>query len=239
MGVVDAVSADTLLPVSEVFGPTFQGEGPYAGVRTGFVRLGLCNLHCEWCDTPYTWDTSRYDVDKECPDTRIGEVHDRLLALDVRTVCLSGGEPLMQRAKLDQLMVADWYWHVETNGTIPPPPYWREHVQHTTVSPKINTTSDSATKRIKLGSLAAWAALAWEGEAIFKFVCATTADLERVARVVQLAKLDPSTVWVMPQGTTAREVLTRHRALADRILERGWNTTTRLHTLLYGEERGR
>ncbi|HHK7228110.1 TPA: hypothetical protein ACQXLV_002143, partial [Streptococcus pneumoniae] len=42
------------LPVSEVFGPTIQGEGPHAGRTCHFIRLGGCNLSCSWCDTPYS-----------------------------------------------------------------------------------------------------------------------------------------------------------------------------------------
>lgn len=41
------------LLVSEVFGPTVQGEGKHCGRIAAFVRLGGCNLHCRWCDTPY------------------------------------------------------------------------------------------------------------------------------------------------------------------------------------------
>src|SRR5437764_321458 len=44
---------DTLV-VSEVFGPTAQGEGPALGRRCGFVRLGGCNLSCSWCFAPDT-----------------------------------------------------------------------------------------------------------------------------------------------------------------------------------------
>ena len=39
------------LVVSEIFGPTWQGEGPSLGRRCGFVRLGRCNLACTFCDT--------------------------------------------------------------------------------------------------------------------------------------------------------------------------------------------
>lgn len=56
---------DHSLVVSEVFGPTHQGEGPHAGQLCAFVRLMGCNLSCSWCDTPYTWDASRYDLKAE------------------------------------------------------------------------------------------------------------------------------------------------------------------------------
>lgn len=228
----------TELPVSEVFGPTWQGEGPHAGTRTGFVRLGLCNLSCEWCDTPYTWDASRFRIDKECPPTTVEEVHALLRPMDVRTVCLSGGEPLIHKAKLPALLSPAWSWQVETNGTIVPPSWWAEMVEHTSVSPKVNTR-DPFRKRIKPKALAAWRELAEDGKAAFKFVCSEPADLDAVADVVELARIGPEHVWVMPQGTDAATVLARHRELADAIEDRGWHTTTRLHTLLYGQERGR
>jgi 7-carboxy-7-deazaguanine synthase len=41
---------------AECFGPTLQGEGKHIGEQAYFIRLGLCNLDCKWCDTPYTWD---------------------------------------------------------------------------------------------------------------------------------------------------------------------------------------
>ena len=48
-----------MLRVNEVYDrPTVQGEGPHVGRLCTFVRLWGCNLHCRWCDTPYTWDTT-------------------------------------------------------------------------------------------------------------------------------------------------------------------------------------
>jgi organic radical activating enzyme len=230
--------SDEVLPVAEVFGPTWQGEGPHAGVRTGFVRLGLCNLSCEWCDTPYTWDSSRYDLAAEAPDMTVAEVFAQLRPMDVDTVCLSGGEPLMHHQRLRPLLHPDWEWHAETNGTIPPPPWWAEHVAHTSVSPKINTR-DPEKKRLKPHALRGWAALARRGMACFKFVAATPADLEAVAAITAEYGVERRDVWVMPQGTTTDELLERHQWLAPRIERYGWNTTTRLHVLLYGTERRR
>lgn len=50
------------LLVSEIFS-SVQGEGPNAGRPSVFVRLGIYNLSCSWCDTPYTWlfDTARLE----------------------------------------------------------------------------------------------------------------------------------------------------------------------------------
>ena len=34
------------LPVLEIFGPTFQGEGRAIGQKTMFVRTAGCDYHC-------------------------------------------------------------------------------------------------------------------------------------------------------------------------------------------------
>ena len=62
------------LVISEVFGPTVQGEGPTIGRRAAFVRLGRCNLDCSWCDTPYTWDWERYDPKVELHERPVPEI---------------------------------------------------------------------------------------------------------------------------------------------------------------------
>jgi len=40
------------LAIQEIF-PTFQGEGPFVGYPSVFVRLGGCNLACDFCDTEF------------------------------------------------------------------------------------------------------------------------------------------------------------------------------------------
>lgn len=230
------------LPLSEVFGPTLQGEGPHTGRRCYFVRLGQCNLHCSWCDTPYTWDHRRYDVDAECPPTPVDQVHHRLADLGATrasTVVLSGGEPLIHHHRLQALLTPAHQWHVETNGTIPPPDWWPVAVAHTTVSPKVAQTDDPHGKRIKPKVLNAWAAMG--SRVAFKFVVRATwshPDLARVDNLVDALGLDPWQVWVMPEGTTPEAVLAGTRLLAQPVIDRGYNLTTRLHTLIWHDERG-
>ncbi len=46
-------------------------------------------------------------------------------------------------------------------------------------------------------------------------------------------------VWVQPEGVTTAQHLATLHTLADHIVERGYNTSTRLHLLAWNEERGR
>src|SRR5262249_7493061 len=94
------------LVVSEVFGPTWQGEGPSIGRRCGFVRLGRCNLACTWCDTPYTWDWERYDPAKELHRRAVTEVVSDLEAMAIDMVVISGGEPMLQQSHLPPFLAA-------------------------------------------------------------------------------------------------------------------------------------
>ena len=68
------------LRVNEIFGPTFQGEGPHAGQSAVFLRTSGCNLNCSWCDTPYTWDWERYDREAETHPMAPNEVDRASLA---------------------------------------------------------------------------------------------------------------------------------------------------------------
>ena len=45
------------LRISEIFGPTIQGEGALIGKPTVFVRAGGCDYRCSWCDTLYAVDS--------------------------------------------------------------------------------------------------------------------------------------------------------------------------------------
>jgi 7-carboxy-7-deazaguanine synthase len=226
------------LAVSEVFGPTVQGEGPTAGRRAGFVRLGRCNLDCRWCDTPYTWDWDRYDPAVEVATTPVAEVVARLDAMAVERVVITGGEPLLQQRSLVPLLGVlgerGWAVEVETNGTIAPTPEVAAGVTAFNVSPKLANSGVPEDRRLRPDALRALVAT---GKAAFKFVATGVGDLDEIAAVVAAYGLAP--VWVMPEGTDAATVSGRLAALADGVVARGWNLTTRLHVLVWGDERGR
>lgn len=41
--------SEHMYPISEIFGPTIQGEGPLAGMQTFFLRFAGCEYDCSWC----------------------------------------------------------------------------------------------------------------------------------------------------------------------------------------------
>src|SRR5674476_1071534 len=109
-----------VMQVSEVFGPTIQGEGRNTGQLASFLRLAGCNLACSWCDSPYTWDWSRFDRHAEVSHVTVGEVAERLDSMPGRIV-VTGGEPLIQAHAIASLMdvLPHRLFDLETNGTRP------------------------------------------------------------------------------------------------------------------------
>jgi 7-carboxy-7-deazaguanine synthase len=224
------------LVVSELFGPTLQGEGASAGQRAGFVRLGRCSLNCSWCDTPYSWDWKRYDPAVELREIDVGEVAASIRAMDVPRVVVTGGEPLLQQRALVELLrlLPGLAVEVETNGIHAPEPELVEHVERFNVSPKLANAGIERSRRYKPEVLRA---LQVTGKAVFKFVACDPPDLDEIEAMV--AECDLTDVWVMPEGTDAQTLVARAQRLADAVVARGWHLTPRLHILLWGDERGR
>ncbi len=243
-----AESPADVLYVAEVFGPTFQGEGPSTGRLALFVRLGGCNLHCTWCDTPYTWDARRWDLREQIRPVAWQRIVAQLAAAvpagTAPVLVVTGGEPLghQGRPAFRRLLAAaaglGLEIEVETNGTrVPLPDLPGDPVFN--VSPKLAHAGDPVELRIDAPALAAFRELAGRGRARFKFVVGAVGQLDEVAGIVADHRLPADAVWIMPEGIDARTVLDGGRALADPVLARGWHLTLRMHTLLWGEERAR
>lgn len=230
------MAVDTLV-VSEVFGPTWQGEGPSLGRRAGFVRLGRCNLACTFCDTPYTWRWTDHDPAVELRTVAVDDVVADLLGMAVPLVVVTGGEPLLQQSHLPPLLrplrTRDIEVEIETAGTLTPSPELLELTTRFNVSPKLANSGNDRRRRLKPDVLQALQAT---GRAAFKFVALDAVDLDEIGRIVEDNGL--TEVWIMPEGTDAETIVTRSRALIEPVQERGWNLTTRLHVLLWGDRRG-
>lgn len=233
-------TTDTLV-ASEVFGPTIQGEGPNVGRRAGFIRLGGCNLACSWCDTPYSWDGSRFDLRSELERRPVADLAARALAGAPDLVVITGGEPMLHQQqpgwpRLLDAVTGHAAVEIETNGTITPTRETLSRPVRFNVSPKLGHSGDPEFARIKPLRLAAFALTR---RAVFKFVCRDAGDVIDVAGIVDECDLDPATVWISPEGTDPETVIQHHRATADTAIDYGFNISTRLHVLLWGNERAR
>lgn len=230
--------AAPLLFLAERFGPTLQGEGPSSGQPALFIRLSRCNLDCTWCDTPYTWDWSRFDPRVESTRVSSPEILDWVEEHPTSLVVITGGEPLIQQRRLDSLVQGlvqrGRRVEFETNGTIAPLPTLCVPGVTFNVSPKLASSGVNEDRRIVPDALQSLAA---SGQAIFKFVVSDEDDVDEVSALQ--SKFSLPAVWVMPEGTSSGLITDRMRWLAEIAINRGWSLTPRLHVLLWGDERRR
>jgi 7-carboxy-7-deazaguanine synthase len=81
--------------ISEIFGPTIQGEGALIGRQTVFVRTGGCDFRCDWCDTLYAVSLEHKHEWRPMSASQIVEGVLRLSSGQPILVTLSGGNPAL------------------------------------------------------------------------------------------------------------------------------------------------
>jgi 7-carboxy-7-deazaguanine synthase len=100
------------MKVIEIF-RSLQGEGVLIGTPTVFIRLQGCNLNCEWCDTGYARQGGK--------DMSVEQILREVEELKTQFVCLTGGEPLLQKDSLklmNKLLEKLFHVTLETNGSL-------------------------------------------------------------------------------------------------------------------------
>lgn len=226
------------------------------GQPSVFVRTSLCNLHCIWCDTDYTWNWvgtrfphandakpgyqkfSKKDWIAEC---EVAEVAETVAAFHCKNVILTGGEPMLQQPALVALMEAlrtkssDCRFEVETNGTLLPALPFDAAIDQYNVSPKLENSANPRRLREKPTALRFFAA---SPKANFKFVIAQKNDLEEVLALLQTYAIPTEKVWLMPEGTSARTLAQRRKWLVEICKQHGFRYSDRLHVQIWGAKKG-
>jgi organic radical activating enzyme len=75
------------LPLVEEF-YSVQGEGYHTGKPAYFIRLGGCDVGCEWCDTRFAWNPDEH------PLVETDIIVEHVLKSGTNSVVVTGGEPL-------------------------------------------------------------------------------------------------------------------------------------------------
>ncbi|HUS86854.1 MAG TPA: 7-carboxy-7-deazaguanine synthase QueE [Bacteroidales bacterium] len=81
-------NSENKLPLVEQF-YSIQGEGYHAGKAAYFLRIGGCDVGCNWCDSKFAWNNDLHML------TEIGEIVKNVLESGADSVVVTGGEPLM------------------------------------------------------------------------------------------------------------------------------------------------
>lgn len=182
------------VPVVEVF-HSIQGEGSRSGEAATFLRLAGCNLRCTWCDTSYSWNSEGVRA------ATATTIEDLAAQVRERAVVLTGGEPMLHRRRMPELLTAlrardVRHVTVETNATIFDAALV-DAVDLWSLSPKLaasGETADPATIRRYIAAA--------PGRVQLKFVVTTTRDwLAMWALLEELGAPLPEPVLVQPDGT--------------------------------------
>ncbi len=108
-----------LLPLVEEFF-TIQGEGYHAGKAAWFIRLGGCDVGCNWCDSRFSWDPGLH------PMVDTDTIVKNAVSSGIKSVVVTGGEPLIWN--LDHLCLAlkkhSFSTFLETSGAYPLSGIW-------------------------------------------------------------------------------------------------------------------
>lgn len=198
------------LPVVELF-HSIQGEGLRSGEPATFIRLAGCNLRCTWCDTPYSWTS------EGVRDAQPMTIEQLACAVRERAVVLTGGEPMLHRRRLPQLLSAlrdhaVEHVTVETNATVFDGDLV-DAVDLWSLSPKLPASGERADPGVIDEYLDAA-----RGRVQLKFVVTCDDDLAAMWRLLErLTHELPGPVLVQPDGTRA-DYDAALRELAERVL---------------------
>ena len=226
-----------VLRLSEVF-DSLQGEGVNMGKPCRFVRLALCNLHCHYCDTKYTWDFERYDYEREVREVSVDYVAAELADAPGGHVVITGGEPLLQQHALTKVLERvspELFVEVETNGTRVPGPSLLERVNQWNVSPKLASAGDAENLRIRPDALRTLRA---SGRAYLKLVVKTERDRDEAEALRERFGFARERTLLMPEGATREELHACEAQVAAWAQALTVRYSGRLHVALWGGRRG-
>jgi 7-carboxy-7-deazaguanine synthase len=211
------------LKVTETF-VSIQGEADAVGWPTFFIRLTGCPLRCVYCDTQYSFYGGEW--------RNLDDLVAAACTSGVRHVCVTGGEPLAQRACLELLTAlcdSGLSVSLETSGSMDVAP----------VDPRVSRVVDIKTPasgesgRNRLENLE----LLGPNDQLKVVVC-DRADYEWTRELLKERRGTPLPCQVLLSPSWGQ---VEPRELAEWILADGLDVRLQLqlHKLLWGNEPGR
>lgn len=196
------------IKINEIF-YSIQGESSYAGLTTVFIRTSACNLRCTYCDTQYAYEDGVF--------FSISEIIEKVQQFSPQTVCITGGEPLLQKAVLSlmtELCDKKFKVSLETSGS----------KSISSVDPRVKIILDVKTPDSGAANSFLMENLNYAHESTeFKFVICSEKDFEWAENFCRQQNLFKK--FEILYSPSYGQVL--ERWLAEKILQK--KTTARLH----------
>lgn len=107
-----AQNPSAMIKINEIF-YSIQGESSYAGNATVFIRTTACNLRCTYCDTKYSYNEGEF--------WSIEKILQTVKEYDAKYICITGGEPLLQKeihTLINTLLDLGHIVSLETSGSL-------------------------------------------------------------------------------------------------------------------------
>jgi 7-carboxy-7-deazaguanine synthase len=236
-----------LIRICEIYASN-QGEGLLTGTPSVFVRTSGCNLRCWFCDTPFaSWRP-------EGPHLTADEVLAKVLALGVRHIVITGGEPMIHRPLVDlcqALREHGKHITIETAGTV----HQSLECDLISISPKLASSAPSrdsagswhSTHQARRERIDVVKALIAEHEYQLKFVVDSPSDADEVLRYLEhlgkaggelAVEIRGDRVLMMPQGTDIATLQRHEEWLLPWCQKHQLRYCPRAHILWYGNQRG-
>ncbi|MCX8029418.1 MAG: 7-carboxy-7-deazaguanine synthase QueE [Brevinematales bacterium] len=213
--------------VSEIF-ESIQGEGDTSGRLALFIRLQGCPLDCVWCDTKYSVP---FEGGIEKSVDEISRVITNFSKSKGGIIVFTGGEPLYYQDEIDEILKLSYFKEIEfeTSGIYIPKSSLEKYKFN--VSPKLPSSKLSRGDKI-YKSIFENLRYFVKMNSIFKFVVSDEYDLSFVENIIDNYGLPKHRVFLMPQGTTAEELVERSKFIIPFCLEKGLNYSFRLQVIL-------
>jgi len=232
--------------ISEIFGPTIQGEGPLIGQPTVFVRTGGCDYRCAWCDTLYAvLPEHRDEWIAMTPEAILTQI-ETLAGGEPVLVTISGGNPALQpmEALIAAGRVRGHRFAMETQGSIAQP--WFAELDWLVMSPKPpSSLTPTGAETVE----ACLAAAEGKPQVALKIVVFDDADYayarDMAARFPALPLYlqvgNPAPLAVAGEAADMDDLMRRFRWLIDKVVADRWfsaRVLPQLHVLAWGNKRG-
>lgn len=238
----------TALRISEIFGPTIQGEGALIGLPTVFVRTGGCDYRCTWCDSLHAVDTEYRDQWLAMSTDTVWDKIAELSGNKPIMVTLSGGNPAIQPfgPLIKRGHEAGYQFALETQGSVSKP--WFADLDMLVLSPKPPSSDmiidwdmfDDCLQAAGAGPKIALKIVIFD-DADYQFAKSTAKRYPLLPVYLQPCNDTPPLADEYDAPINQDQVVSKILWLIDKTIEDQWfeaHILPQLHVILWGNKRG-